>query len=64
MDREQKVQLRNLLTAYRNDVCEEAQEVAMEFDKISKCEICDMAMSDGACTIDNILLTLENDLWE
>ena len=64
MDIKAKTRLRNLLTVYRNDVCEEAQEVAMEFDKISKCEICDFSMSDGTCIADKILLQLENELWE
>ena len=64
MDLKRKTQLRNLLTAYRNDVCEEARENAEETYNMSKCEVCDLAMSDGTCMIDVITLKLENELWE
>ena len=64
MDLKRKTQLRNLLTAYRNDVCAEAEEDAKETYNMSKCEVCDLAMSDGTCMIDVIALKLENDLWE
>ena len=64
MDLKRKTQLRNLLTAYRNDVCEEARENAEETYNMSKCEVCDLAMSDGTCMIDVIALKLENELWE
>ena len=64
MGLKRKTQLRNLLTAYRNDVCEEARENAEETYNMSKCEVCDLAMSDGTCMIDVIALKLENELWE
>ena len=64
MGLKRKTQLRNLLTAYRNDVCEEARENAEETYNMSKCEVCDLAMSDGTCMIDVITLKLENELWE
>ena len=64
MDLKRKTQLRNLITAYRNEVCEEAEEDAEETYNMSKCEVCDLAMSDGTCMIDVITLKLENDLWE
>ena len=64
MGLKRKTQLRNLLTAYRNDVCEEARENAEETYNMSKCEVCDLAMSDGTCMIDIIALKLENELWE
>lgn len=64
MDLKRKTQLRNLLTAYRNDVCADAREMAEETYDMTKCEVCDMAMSDGTCIIDKITLQLENDLWE
>lgn len=59
-----KTRLRNLLSAYRNDVCEAAREDAEETFNMTKCEVCDFAMSDGTCIADKILLQLENDLWE
>ncbi len=64
MDLKRKTQLRNLLTAYRNEVCEEANENAEETYNMTKCEVCDMTMSDGTCIIDKILLRIENELWE
>ena len=64
MDLKRKTQLRNLLTAYRNEVCSEAKEDAEETYSMSKCEACDLAMPDGTCMIDAIALKLENDLWE
>jgi hypothetical protein len=64
MDLKRKTQLRNLLTAYRNDVCAEAEEDSEETYNMSKCEVCDLAMSDGTCMIDAIALKLENELWE
>ena len=64
MDLKRKTQLRNLLTAYRNDVCADAREMAEETYNMTKCEVCDMSMSDGTCIIDKITLQLENDLWE
>jgi hypothetical protein len=63
MDLKRKTQLRNLLTAYRNDVCEEASELA-EIRLTTKCTQCDYYDCDRGCTIDNNLLTLENELWE
>ena len=63
MDLKRKTQLRNLLNAYRNDVCEEARELAEE-RMTNKCWECDYYDGDRGCTIDNILLKLENDLWE
>lgn len=64
MDLKRKTQLRNLLTAYRNDMCEEAEEAAEKTYNMSKCEVCDLSMSDGTCMIDAIALKLENELWE
>jgi hypothetical protein len=64
MDLKRKTQLRNLLTAYRNEVCDEARENAEETYNMTKCEVCDMTMSDGTCIIDKILLRIENELWE
>lgn len=64
MDIQTKTRLRNLLTVYRNDVCLEAEEDAQETYNMSKCEVCDLAMSDGTCMIDVIALKLENELWE
>jgi hypothetical protein len=59
-----KTRLRNLLAGYRNDVCEVAREDAEETFNMTKCEVCDLSMSDGTCMIDVINLKLENDLWE
>ena len=42
----------------------EAEEDAEETYNMSKCEVCDLAMSDGTCMIDAIALKLENELWE
>ena len=64
MDLKRKTQLRTLLTAYRNDVCNQAEEDAEETYNMSKCEVCDFSMSDGTCIADKILLQLENELWE
>ena len=64
MDLKRKTQLRNLLTMHRNDVCEEASDLAEIRLTSSKCWECDYYDSDRGCTIDNILLTLENELWE
>ena len=66
MDLKRKTQLRNLLTAYRNDLCIEASELADE-RLSSKCLECDMArecLNGYECVFDNILLRLENELWE
>ena len=66
MNLKRKTQLRNLLTAYRNDMCEEASELA-EQRMTSKCMECDMAsecLNGYECVFDNILLRLENELWE
>jgi hypothetical protein len=59
-----KTRLRNLLTGYRNEVCEEAVEDAEVIYGMTKCEVCDLSMSDGTCMIDVINLKLENELWE
>ena len=64
MDLKRKTQLRNLLTAYRNEICAEAMDMAEETYDMTKCEVCDMAMSDGTCIADKILLQIENELWE
>jgi hypothetical protein len=64
MNIKSKSRLRNLLTGYRNEVCEEAVEDAEETYNMSKCEVCDLSMSDGTCMIDVINLKLENELWE
>ena len=44
MDLKRKKQLRNLLTAYRNDVCEEARDLA-EIRLTNKCTQCDKTAS-------------------
>jgi hypothetical protein len=61
MDLKRKTQLRNLLTAYRNEICEEnIEEYGLE-NKCGWCEYCD----DGAiCYFDTINLRIENELWE
>ena len=64
MDLKRKTQLRNLLAAYRNEICAESMDMAEETYNMSKCEVCDLAMSDGTCMIDVIALKLENELWE
>ena len=64
MNIKRKSQLRNLLTAYRNDMCNDSIDIAEETYNMTKCEVCDFAMSDGTCIIDKITLKLENDLWE
>lgn len=62
MDLKRKTQLRNLLTAYRNDMCEEAEDEAREW-LIGKCETCNFSTTNG-CMMDIINLRIENDLWE
>lgn len=62
MDREQKVQLRNLLKEYRKEYCDTAKVAARKW-LTEKCDVCDLATSSG-CMIDVIALKLENDLWE
>lgn len=64
MNIKSKSRLRNLLTGYRNEVCEEAVEDAEATYGMTKCEVCDLSMSDGTCMIDVINLKLENELWE
>ena len=61
MNREQKVQLRNLLTAYRNEVCEEKID---EYGVDDKCGWCEYADDGANCYFDDILLRIENELWE
>jgi hypothetical protein len=62
MDLKRKTQLRNFLTAYRNDMCEEAEEEARKW-LINKCDTCNFSTSSG-CMMDIINLRIENELWE
>ena len=62
MDREQKVQLRNLLKEYRKEYCDKANVASRKW-LTEKCDVCNLAISSG-CMIDVIALKLANDLWE
>lgn len=62
MDREQKVQLRNLLKEYRKEYCDTAKVAARNW-LTDKCDVCDFSTSSG-CMADVIALKLENELWE
>ena len=55
------MQLRNLLTAYRNEVCEEKID---EYGVDDKCGWCEYADDGANCYFDDILLRIENELWE
>ena len=59
MDTQTKTRLRNLLVVYRDDVCAESQDNAEETYNMSKCEVCDMSMSDGSCKLEEVIAKLD-----
>lgn len=54
MNLKRKTQLCSLLVSYQRELCKEATDRASETYDMMKCDVCDMAMSDGTCIIDKI----------